>query len=329
MVCVGFEGLTPTAELIELIDRGVSSVILFSRNYQSPAQLRELCRNLKCAADRPIMICIDQEGGRVQRLRDASGSFTAIPSMREIGQMGDEQHARQIGGTLACELRRVNIDMNLAPVLDVDSNPHNPVIGERSLGNNPQAVARLGCALIDGLQSGPHCVAACGKHFPGHGDTSIDSHLDLPRLPHDLERLQRIELPPFEAAIQRGVASIMVSHVLFEPLDQDYPASMSPAIIDGLLRRRLQFDRVVIADDLEMKAIVDHFGIEEAVIRGASAGVDLFPICHQPQRQHLAIDALVRAARSGAVPMEHIERSNRRLDSLCSRFVKSPIEIIA
>src|SRR5262245_6154746 len=150
MICVGFEGLAPTPNVRELIRRGVSSVVLFRRNYESPAQLAELCAEIKSLAQRPILICIDQEGGRVQRLTEP---FTILPSMREIGLRNDAEAAREIGRTLARELRAVHIDMNLAPVLDVDSNPANPVIGDRSFSPDPELVSRMGCALIDGLQA--------------------------------------------------------------------------------------------------------------------------------------------------------------------------------
>jgi beta-N-acetylhexosaminidase len=181
----------------------------------------------------------------------------------------------------------------------------------------------LGCALIKGLQGADgRSVAACGKHFPGHGDTTVDSHFDLPRLDHDLERLNQVELQPFAAAVKVGVAAIMTSHVLFESLDARLPATMSEAIIDGILRRHLSFDGVVISDDLEMHAIADHFGIEQAVTSGSQAGVDLFMVCHQAERQHQAIDALIRAGRNGQAARTRIEQSNRRLDTLFERFVR-------
>jgi beta-N-acetylhexosaminidase len=325
MFCIGFEGASITSELRDVIQRGVSSVILFTRNYQSPAQLAELCCEIKSLASSErspsdgggIMICIDQEGGRVQRLREP---FTIIPSMREIGRRNDSIEARKVGRVMARELRAVNIDMNLAPVLDVDSNPHNPVIGERSFGSDPHLVARMGCALIDGLQSSG--MAACGKHFPGHGDTSIDSHLDLPRLIHDIDRLKRVDLLPFAAAIKSGVSSIMCAHVLFDALDPEFPATMSAAVIDQLLRKQMKFDGVVCSDDLEMKAIIDHYGIEDAVVRGASAGVDLFFVCKEHELQYRAIDALSAAVKRGDVSTQRIKESNRRLDALFETYVR-------
>jgi beta-N-acetylhexosaminidase len=321
MLCVGFDGLVVSIQLRELIARGVRSVILFSRNFESRQQLTALCSEIKSLSNEPILVCVDHEGGRVQRFHDG---FTRIPSMREIGSAGDEAAAYTLGSAMARELRAAHIDLNLAPVLDVDSNPNNPVIGERSLGADPALVAQLGCALIRGMQHAPEgmSIAACAKHFPGHGDTSIDSHLDLPILDHDLERIQQIELPPFIAAIKSGVASIMASHVLFRAIDPDFPASMSTKIINGLLRTQLGYQGVVISDDLEMNAIVNHFGIDNAVIRGAAAGVDLLCICHDSQRQHAAIDALMQAVSSRQVPMSALRNSAMRLNQLSAKYVR-------
>ncbi len=319
MVCPGFSGTRVPAETLRLLRRGISGVILFGRNVESPDQFASLCADLKDHANRPLLTCIDQEGGRVMRLRDP---FTPLPPMSFVGQLNDPPYAEQIGRLLARELRSVNIDMNLAPVLDVNTNPANPVIGDRSFGPSPDLVSRMGCALIQGLQDAR--VAACGKHFPGHGDTSQDSHLHLPRLPHSLHRLQSVELPPFRAAIAANVAAIMTAHVIFEPLDNVYPATLSPAVLDGILRRQMGFDGVIISDDLEMKAIADHYGLEDALIRGASAGVDLFLVCHHPDLQHRAIDLLMRAVQRRWISEQRIAQSVRRIDALMQRYAHPP-----
>jgi beta-N-acetylhexosaminidase len=321
MICIGFDGLELTREARDLLHRGVRAVILFARNFQTHDQLRDLNRQIKSAVDHPVLICADQEGGRVQRF--TGEGFSSIPSMREIGRGGDTSRAREAGQTLARELRTVRIDMNLAPVLDVDSNPRNPVIGERSFGRDPQLVARMGCALIDGLQNSDDGIAACGKHFPGHGDTALDSHFNLPRLAHGTDRLNRVELVPFQAAIDAGVAAIMSSHVIFEPLDPQFPATLSPAVLDGILLQRMGFEGVVISDDMEMKAIADHFGFDDAIVRGVQAGIDLFLVCHSPASQSRAIDTLVRAVESGFIARDRLERSTRRLDALFDHFVRA------
>ena len=176
----------------------------------------------------------------------------------------------------------------------------------------------MGTALVRGLQD--HGVAACGKHFPGHGDTSQDSHHHLPRLPHPIGRLREVELPPFRAAVEAGVAMVMTSHVVFEPIDPCYPATMSAPVIDGILRREMGFDGVVVSDDLEMRAIAANYGIEEVMVRGANAGVDLFAICHDEALQHRAIDALAGAVRRGLVSEARVAEANRRVDALAGRF---------
>ena len=318
MFCIGFSGTEVTPAARELIARGAGAVVLFARNVESPPQVAELCGELKSIARRPFLTCIDQEGGRVRRLRDG---FTHIPSMRALGQTGDERLAHDVGRVLARELRAVNIDVNLAPTLDVDTNPANPVIGDRSFGATCQLVSRMGTALIRGLQE--NGVAACGKHFPGHGDTSQDSHHDLPRLPHPIERLEQIELPPFRAAVTAGVAMVMTAHVVFEPIDPDYPATMSRRVLHGILREEMGFDGVIISDDLEMKAISANFDIAEVVTRGANAGVDLFALCHDTGLQNRAIDALVKAVEHGEVRPERIVEANRRLDTLMDRYARA------
>lgn len=320
LFCVGFPGLEMPKGTRTLLEKGVTGVILFSRNFESAEQFATLLASIKGSVDRPLLTSIDQEGGRVRRLRGTP--FTEIPSMRTVGRLGDEGVARQVGRVLARELRAVNVDLDFAPVLDVDTNPQNPVIGDRSFGSDPEQVARLGAALVEGMQS--EGVAACAKHFPGHGDTQKDSHLDLPRLPHGMERLEAVELFPFRHVVGK-VASIMTAHVVFESLDPARPATMSRAALDGILRDRFGYEGVVISDDLEMKAIADHFGLEEAVVEGVLAGVDLFLVCHHEEVQAKAIEHLVRAVRSGRVPEARIAQACRRIDRLVERYVRPPV----
>jgi beta-N-acetylhexosaminidase len=264
------------------------------------------------------MMSVDQEGGRVLRMREP---FTLVPSMRQVGRVGDEKLAYQVGRILARELRAVNFDMDLAPVVDVDTNPSNPVISSRSFGGDAALVTRLGVAVVRGLQK--NGVAACAKHFPGHGDTNKDSHHELPTLPdHDLARLERIELPPFVAAIDAGVASVMSSHVIYGKVDPTYPGTLSSTILDGLLRRQLGFNGLVMSDDMQMKAIADHYGFDDAIIHGANAGIDLFWICHSVELQNRAIDVLIRAAEAGDLPRTRLEEASRRLDRVFAQYVK-------
>jgi len=319
MFAVGFDGKTLTPALQHLLDRGVGAIALFSRNVESPQQVARLCVDIQKHAGRPILVAVDQEGGRVARLRKG---FTSIPSMRALGATGDEAIAHAVGHLLAAELKAVNIHMNFSPVMDVDSNPANPVIGDRSFGADPALVAKMGSALLRGLQQ--NGIAACAKHFPGHGDTSKDSHFDLPRLPHPMARLEKIELPPFAAAIEAGVSAIMTAHIIFEAIDRENPATLSPAVITTLLRGKMKFSGVIFSDAMEMRAIADHFAIDDAVVKGANAGLDFLAICENPDLQNHAIDALIAAAGSGKVGQVLIKNANRRIDRLVRQYVLPP-----
>ena len=314
LLCVGFDGLTPSREVLELIERGVYGVILFGRNVENPRQVAELSAALKRYADRPFLVTIDQEGGRVARLRRRQG-FTEVPPMRMLGASGDEGLACEVGALFGRELRAVGIDQDYAPVVDVNTNARNPVIGDRSFGDDPAVVARMGAALARGLQS--EGVAACAKHFPGHGDTSQDSHRDLPRLRHELPRLEAVELAPFRALAAAGVASVMTGHVVFEALDPLRPATLSPRVM-SLLREHCGFDGPAISDDLEMTAVSSYFTLEEGVRGAVAAGVDGLLVCHTAETQHRAIDILRDAVEQGAVSRERIREARTRIARLLS-----------
>lgn len=311
VLIVGFEGHDAPEETLALVRSGAGGVILFARNVASPEQVAELNRVFKSAAPGPLLSSVDQEGGRVARLREP---WTVWPSMRQLGETGDVALAHEVGRVLGVELKACGFDLDYAPVLDVDSNPDNPIIGDRAFARDPHVVAELGAALVTGLQALK--VAACGKHFPGHGDTAQDSHLTLPRLPHGLERLRALELLPFRRAVEAGVATIMTAHVVFEALDPDVPATMSAKAIDGVLRGELGFGGVVISDDLEMKAVADGFALAEVVERALNAGVDAFLACRSLELQHEVVGHIVRAVESGRVPGQRLEQAAARMQAL-------------
>ena len=319
LVGIGFVGTSLPAEARDLVRRGVRNCILFARNIESPQQLAGLTYDIKAVAGPdPLMMSVDQEGGRVLRMR---APFTLIPAMRQVGQAGREDLALEIGKVVAREVRAVNFDMNLAPVCDVDTNPGNPVISSRSFGQTPELVAQLATCLVRGIQS--QGVAACAKHFPGHGDTNKDSHHELPMLPtHDMRRMNEVELPPFEAVIKEGVAGIMTSHVIYSPIDPVYPGTMSKKILGGILREQLAFNGMVVSDDMQMKAIADHFGFDDAVVRAVDAGVDLLWICHTTELQARAIDVIAKAVAGGHLSRRRLEEAARRQDAVFARFVK-------
>jgi beta-N-acetylhexosaminidase len=322
MFWVGFHGTTPSDDLMRLLDRGVGGVVLFARNIESPKQAAELITQLKKQVGRPLVVAIDHEGGRVMRVQSP---FTQTPPMRVLGKIGDETLVRDMGRVFAKELRAVGFDMDFAPVLDVDTNAANPVIAGRSFGGDAALVTRMGLALTEGLQS--QGIAACAKHFPGHGDTDEDSHKDLPRLSHDEARLRSVELPPFVNVCKAGVASVMVSHVIYEAWDNEYPATMSKPIIDGLLRRELGYTGLVISDDLEMKAISDHYGVNRAVFMATAAGMDCLLACHSADVMHGAIDILIEAAGKDDALAGMITKANKRIDAFNDRYTQGPQEI--
>jgi beta-N-acetylhexosaminidase len=316
LLVVGFPGRDVDGDLVGLVDVGVLGAILFGRNVGTAAETARLVRELKSRARRPFPLTVDQEGGRVARLRGAPDA--ALPPMRLLGQRADADLARRVGRLLAFELRATGFDWDFAPVLDVDSNPANPVIGDRSFGADPAEVGRLGVALAEGMEQGG--IASCGKHFPGHGDTLQDSHLTLPVLEHGLERLEAVELVPFRAYARAGLASVMTAHVRFPALGEDVPATMSRASITGLLRERLGFQGVVVSAELEMKAITDP---EAAAVDAVRAGVDVLLVCHHAAVQHRVLDALVAAARRGHLTQERLRDAHARIEALVQRFVRS------
>ena len=325
VVMVGFDARTPTSDVRELIREGIAGCILFKRNVESARQVATLCAALKQEAKRPFLLSVDQEGGRVARLRDSP--FTAVPTMRALGETDDETLARDTGRLLAREVRAVGFDIDFAPVLDVDTNPKNPVIADRSFARDAGKVGRLGVALAQGLEE--EGVASCGKHFPGHGDTHQDSHHTLPRLPHDMKRLREVELVPFAAYAKAGLASLMTAHVVFEALDPGVPATFSAKVQTGLVRGEFGYQGVLVSDDLEMKAIADRYGMTEAAVRSVGAGVDLLLVCHHIDRQREVISALVKEAERSADFRTRLAEAAARVEKLTARFAAPVADIDA
>lgn len=322
LLCVGWDSPEVTDGLEEMLHAGVAGVILFARNATTRAAATSVVSAVKACARRAgntrLFASIDHEGGRVARLTEG---MTAVPTMREVGARADHiDESARIGALFARELRSCGFDLNFAPVVDVDSNPTNPVIGARSFGAESAHVARCACAFIEAQQRGG--VAACAKHFPGHGDTDRDSHHDLPRLPHAMERLRTVELPPFVAAARAGVASMMSAHVVFDAVDAGVPGTLSAKVIGGVLRGEIGFGGVVFSDDMEMAAIADRMPIGEACVRAIEAGIDCLLMCHRVDRQRAAIDALSEALASGRIAQRRVEESIARLDAFAQRFVQ-------
>ena len=312
-------GTTITPEFRSLareFDLGGS--IVFSRNVEAPEQVVELAAELEALGrSQPAWVSVDQEGGRVARLKEP---FTRWPPMAVLGRAGSEALAERFGRALGRELAATGITLDYAPVLDIHTNPKNPVIGDRALAEKASEVARLGTAIIRGLQS--EGVAACGKHFPGHGDTSTDSHLELPLVEHPPDRLRAVEFEPFRAAVRERVAFIMTAHVFVPALDEERPATLSPRIVQALLREELGYDGVILSDDLEMKAIGARTPVTQAAVQAIQAGCDGLLICSGDVNvQAAALEALVKAAESGEIPARRLDDALIRLRRAKERFL--------
>ncbi|MFK7928496.1 MAG: beta-N-acetylhexosaminidase [Myxococcota bacterium] len=278
---IGIDGHTVQPELKELVrEIQPAGFILFARNVVEPAQVLALNRQLAelIPGDLPPLLSVDQEGGRVQRMRAPA---TVWPAMRVVG--ATSEWVAQVATALGLELRAMGFNLDYAPVADVDSNPNNPVIGDRSFGRDPEMVGRHVAEFTRALQATG--IMACAKHFPGHGDTDLDSHHDLPVVDRDLAALRRTELPPFRHAIAAKVASIMTAHVVFPAWDAEWPATLTPRIQQQVLRDELGFDGVLFTDDLEMKAVADRYPLHEQVRRTFLATVDLMLACEKPELQ--------------------------------------------
>lgn len=283
-----FRGAQAPAEVLDAVKSGViGSFCLFSGlNVESPAQLRQLNESLMAAAEAgghlPLIIGIDQEGGQ---LIAVTGGTTELPGNMALGATRDESLAEQAGRVLGKELLAMGFNMNFAPSLDVNINPRNPVIGTRSFGEDPEWVARLGAAMIRGLQA--EGMIATAKHFPGHGDTAVDSHHEVPVVPHPMDRMHAVELYPFRAAIESGVGAVMTAHVLFSALDDTTPATLSPAILTSLLRHELDFRGLIVTDAMDMHA-VSRLGDEVSTRAALSAGADIILLAHVQDQLALA-----------------------------------------
>ena len=295
----------------------LAGVIYFPRNVETPAQVAELSREVAgMQRDWPLWVSVDQEGGRVARLRRP---FTEWPPAITLGRSGNQDLAARFARALATELRAVGINLDYAPVLDVHTNPANPVIGDRALSERAEAVASLGATVVRVLQE--EGVTACGKHFPGHGDTSVDSHDALPLVEHDRRRMEAVEWVPFARAIEAGVETIMTAHVFAPALDEERIASFSPVIVDGLLKRTLGFRGVVFSDDLGMKAVSATRSPAEASVAAVQAGCDVVLLCnHTIDEQVSALEALIRAAENGEVPQKRIDDALSRQHDVKARM---------
>ena len=324
-----FPSTTIPAELRSLArEFGLGGVILFARNIEEPGQVAELARDLQSlGGELPLWVSVDQEGGRVARLR---APFTKWPPMATLGRSGDEGLASRFAAALAAELTAVGITLDYAPVLDIHTNTQNPVIGDRALAEDADTVGKLGAAIIRGLQD--NGIAACGKHFPGHGDTSVDSHVALPVVEHSPDRIRRVECVPFREAIKANVAFIMTAHVLVPSFDEHKPATLSRTIVHGLLREELGYEGVILSDDLEMRALAATYTVPDAAVEAIAAGCDGVLVCrhlvedrvHDIDAQAQVLEALIHAVEDERIPYGRIEDALARQRRAKERFLAAP-----
>ncbi len=323
LLIAGFNGEQLPVELRSLArEFGLGGVVLFARNIVEPAQVADLCHEAaRLTTDTPGWVSVDQEGGRVARLK---APFTEWPPMATLGRSGDVTLAERFARALAVELRAVGVSLDFAPVLDVHTNSKNPVIGDRALASKANDVARLGSAMVRAMQSAG--LAACGKHFPGHGDTMTDSHLELPLVEHPPERLREVEFLPFKAAIEAGVATIMTAHVLVPSLDDTRPATLSRRIVTGLLRQELGYEGIILSDDLEMKALANDYAVPDAAVLAIEAGCDGLLICSgNHDVQAAALEAIVHAIEDDRLSISQMEDSLRRHQRAKERFLATGV----
>jgi beta-N-acetylhexosaminidase len=323
LLIAGLDGEQLPVELRALArEFGLGGVILFARNVAAPEQVAELSYEAaRLVPDLPAWVSVDQEGGRVARLK---APFTEWPAMATLGRSGDVRLAERFARALAAELKAVGITLDYAPVLDIHTNDRNPVIGDRALSEKAEEVARLGAAIVDALQR--EGVAACGKHFPGHGDTASDSHHELPLVEHPIDRLRGVELVPFRAAIAAGVATLMTAHLFMPALDEQRPATLSRRVVTELLRNELGFEGVIFSDDLEMKAIAATYALPSAVVLAIAAGCDGVLICSGDHAAHAAaLEAVIHAVEREELPFSRVEDALRRQRRAKERFLTAPV----
>jgi beta-N-acetylhexosaminidase len=319
LVVAGFGGYTVSAELRSLArEWDLGGVILFGRNIEAPEQVAELAFEIQeLVHDVPLWVSVDQEGGRVARLR---APFTEWPPMAGLGRCGDSELAERFAAAMADELSAVGVTLDFAPVMDVHNAAADRVIGDRALSADPDEVGRLGGVIIETLQR--NGVAACAKHFPGHGETPVDSHHELPVVDHPPERLREHEMAPFRAAIAAGVAAVMTAHVLYPALDSEQPATLSRAIIEDLLRGELGHHGLVVTDDLDMRAITGSHTVEHAAVRALNAGCDTLLMCGDSIERHAAvIEAIIHAVETDEIDSRRIEAARERQQRVKARFM--------
>lgn len=318
MILAGISGTTLETNAKNLISQfHVGGIIFYKNNFETPEQTVQLVNQLKAgnSSNLPLFLSVDQEGGKVTRL---PGGLVNFPPNNQIGEVNDPEFSYKVGSLLGYELKEFGLNLNFAPVLDINSNPNNPVIGDRSFGNHSEIVRTLGIQTMKGIQS--QNVIPTIKHFPGHGDTSVDSHLELPIVNKSLKELKELELIPFKRAIDNGADVVMVAHILLPELDKINPASMSKAVMTDILRKQLNFTGVIITDDMTMGAIIEHFDIGKAAVESVKAGSDIILIGHDYNNVVKITSSLKTAVENGEISEQRLNESVERIIQLKRKY---------
>ncbi|SHG54547.1 glycoside hydrolase family 3 protein [Ornithinibacillus halophilus] len=317
LIIGGITGTTLTTEMKSLInDYELGGFIFYADNFTTEDQAKKLVEEIISENENnpiPQFLSVDQEGGKYTRLPNYH-----LPINAEIGEINDPEYAFFVGQKAAKQLQDYELNMNFSPVLDINSNPQNPVINRRSYGDNSEIVSKLGIQTMRGIQS--EKIVSVIKHFPGHGDTSVDSHLELPVVNKNLEELEQLELIPFRHAIQEGADVVMVAHILLPFVDPDYPATMSKEIITNLLRKNIGFNGVVVTDDMTMDAIAKHYNIGQAAVESIKAGSDLILVAHEYTNIVDTIESIKLAVEQGEISEERIDESVLRIIELKKKY---------
>ncbi|WII72701.1 beta-N-acetylhexosaminidase [Bdellovibrio sp. 22V] len=322
---IGLSGHALTADEKKfIVDNNIGGVCLFGRNVADPKQVHELCSELqslrhKQADKAPLFIGIDMEGGRVHRLK---APFTVWPPLRKLGDLDAPTVSFHFANKMGQELKAVGINLDFAPCVDVFTNPANTVIGDRSVSSDPEMVAKHASALVRGYIKAE--VLTCAKHFPGHGNTVIDSHEDLPVENVDLERLESCEMIPFKKTFKARVDMVMTSHIKFPKIDPDWPVTLSEKFVRGIIRDECRYKGLIITDDLGMKAMTKHYGIDEVPVRALKAGVDLLLYCNDPEVPPQAFEAVLEATAQGTLSVAELEEGHRRILELKKMKIPNP-----
>lgn len=319
LIIVGKDGLEiDEDDIYQMEVNKVGGFIFFSRNIDNESQVLNLLNNLKennTSNKIPLFLSIDEEGGRVSRL---SKIYKKLPTAKKLGEVNNKELSIEYGKILGLSLKEFGFNLDFAPVLDINSNPKNPVIGDRSFGNTASKVIDNGLSVMEGIRS--QGIISSVKHFPGHGDTSVDSHLDLPRIDKSFDELESLELAPFREAVNKNTDMIMVAHILFPQLDKEFPASMSNEIINGLLRSKLNYNGVIVSDDMTMGAITQNYSIEEGVVKFLKGGGDIALVCHGKDNPSNVIAAIKRAIEENEISIDEIDQRLYRILTLKEKY---------